>query len=71
MKGELLPLDSVFCIPFYNNNNNNNIYLTAVGLSPGGSVSPGALQTNVRIKIYRTVVLLVVLFGYETWSLSH
>jgi hypothetical protein len=25
------------CVFFINNNNNNNIYLTAIGLSPGGS----------------------------------
>jgi hypothetical protein len=30
----IIPSFSIFC---FNNNNNNNIYLTAIGLSPGGS----------------------------------
>jgi hypothetical protein len=25
---------------------------------------------NIKIKIYRTVILLVVLHGYETWSVT-
>jgi hypothetical protein len=28
------------------------------------------LSKNVKIKIYRTVILSVVLYGYETWSLT-
>jgi hypothetical protein len=28
------------------------------------------LSKNVKIKIYRTVIFSVVLFGYETWSLT-
>jgi hypothetical protein len=28
------------------------------------------LSKNVRIKIYRTIILLVVLYGCETWSLT-
>jgi hypothetical protein len=25
---------------------------------------------NVKVRIYKTIILLVVLYGYETWSLS-
>jgi hypothetical protein len=28
------------------------------------------LFTNLKIKIYRTIILPVVLYGYETWSLT-
>jgi hypothetical protein len=28
------------------------------------------LSKNVKIKIYRTIILPVVLYGYETWSLT-
>jgi hypothetical protein len=28
------------------------------------------LSKNLKIKIYRTIILLVVLYGCETWSLS-
>jgi hypothetical protein len=28
------------------------------------------LYNNLRTKIYRTIILLVVLYGYETWSLT-
>jgi len=28
------------------------------------------LSTNLKVKIYRTVILPVVLYGYETWSLT-
>jgi len=28
------------------------------------------LSKNLKIKIYRTIILLVVLYGYETWSLT-
>jgi len=27
------------------------------------------LSKNLKIKIYKTIILLVVLYGYETWSL--
>jgi hypothetical protein len=27
------------------------------------------LSKNIKIKIYKTIILLVVLYGYETWSL--
>ena len=30
----------------------------------------GVLYKNIKIKIYRTVILLVVLYGCETWSLT-
>jgi hypothetical protein len=29
------------------------------------------LFKNINIKIYKTIILPVVLYGYETWSLSH
>jgi hypothetical protein len=28
------------------------------------------LSKNIKSKIYRTIILLVVLYGYETWSLT-
>jgi hypothetical protein len=28
------------------------------------------LSKNIKIKIYRTVILPVVVYGYETWSLT-
>jgi hypothetical protein len=28
------------------------------------------LSKNLNIKIYRTIILTVVLYGYETWSLT-
>jgi len=28
------------------------------------------LSTNTKIKIYRTIILLVVLYGHEIWSLT-
>ena len=28
------------------------------------------LYKNLKIKIYRTIILPVVLYGYETWSLT-
>jgi hypothetical protein len=33
-------------------------------------LSSGLLSKNVRIKINRTVILPVILYGYETWSLT-
>jgi hypothetical protein len=33
-------------------------------------VSSSLLSKNVKIKIYRTIILLVVLFGCETYSLT-
>jgi hypothetical protein len=33
-------------------------------------MSSRVLSTNAKIKIYKTVMLLVVLYGYETWSLT-
>jgi len=33
-------------------------------------LSPSLLSKNIKIKIYRTVVLPVVLYGCETWSLA-
>ena len=34
------------------------------------SSSSSLLTKNVKIKIYRTIILPVVLYGYETWSLT-
>ena len=31
---------------------------------------PGCYPKNLKIKIYRTVILPVVLYGCETWSLT-
>jgi hypothetical protein len=28
------------------------------------------LSRNVKVKIYKTIILPVVLYGYETWSLT-
>jgi hypothetical protein len=33
-------------------------------------LSSRPLPTNVRIKIYKTIILPVVLYGCETWSLT-
>jgi hypothetical protein len=33
-------------------------------------LSSSLLSKNLRIKIYRTIILPVVLYGYETWSLK-
>jgi hypothetical protein len=33
-------------------------------------LSSGLLSKNVKIKIYRTIILPVVLYGCETWSLT-
>ena len=30
---------------------------------------PGSYTKNLKIKIYRTIILPVVLYGCETWSL--
>jgi len=32
--------------------------------------SSGLLSKNLKIKIYRTIILPVVLYGYETWSIT-
>jgi hypothetical protein len=33
-------------------------------------LSPGLLLKNVKIRIYKTIILPVVLYGCETWSLT-
>ena len=33
-------------------------------------LSSSLLSKNLRIKIYRTIILAVVLYGCETWSLT-
>jgi hypothetical protein len=33
-------------------------------------LSSSLLSKNTRIKIYRTLILPVVLYGFETWSLT-
>jgi len=33
-------------------------------------LSSRLLSKNLKIKIYRTIILLVVLYGFETWSLT-
>jgi hypothetical protein len=39
-------------------------------LSFGAKSSSRLLSKNINIKIYRTIILLVVLYGCETWSLT-
>jgi hypothetical protein len=39
-------------------------------LSVQNLLSSSFLSKNLNIKIYRTIILLVVLYGCETWSLS-
>jgi hypothetical protein len=34
-------------------------------------LSSRPLSRNVKVKIYRTIIMPVVLYGWETWSLSH
>ena len=33
-------------------------------------LSPSLLSSNLKIKIYRTIILPLVLYGCETWSLT-
>ena len=33
-------------------------------------LSSSLLSKNIKIKTYRTIILAVVLYGYETWSLT-
>ena len=33
-------------------------------------LSSSLLSKNVKIKVYRTIILPVVLYGFETWSLT-
>jgi hypothetical protein len=33
-------------------------------------LSSGLLSRNVKVKIYKTIILPVVLYGCETWSLT-
>ena len=33
-------------------------------------MSSRLLPKNLKIKIYRTIIMPVVLYGYETWSLT-
>jgi hypothetical protein len=33
-------------------------------------LSPHLLYKNVKIRIYKSIILPVVLYGYETWSLT-
>jgi hypothetical protein len=33
-------------------------------------LSSSLLSENIKIKIYRTIVLPLFLYGYETWSLT-
>jgi len=33
-------------------------------------LSSSLLSKNLKIKIYRTIILLVILYGCETWSLT-
>jgi hypothetical protein len=42
-------------------------YLLSFGAE---SLASGLLSRNLKIKIYRTIILPVVLYGCETWSLT-
>ena len=33
-------------------------------------LSSSLLSKKLKIKIYRTIILLIVLYGFETWSLT-
>jgi hypothetical protein len=33
-------------------------------------IFPSHIKKNLKIKLYKTVILLVVLYGWETWSLT-
>jgi hypothetical protein len=39
-------------------------------LSVQNLLSSGLLSKNIRIRIYKTIILPVVLYGCETWSLT-
>jgi hypothetical protein len=41
-----------------------------LSFSPKSFVIPSHIKKNLKIKIYKTVILPVVLYGYETWSLT-
>jgi hypothetical protein len=36
----------------------------------GGVLSSHLLSRNLKVKIYKTIILPVVLYGCETWSLT-
>ena len=44
--------------------------VTALYYSAQNLLSSWLLSTNLKIKIYRTIILPVVLYGCETWSLT-
>jgi hypothetical protein len=37
---------------------------------PEPSVFSSAVEKNIKIRIYETIILLVVLYGFETWFLT-
>jgi hypothetical protein len=39
-------------------------------LTSGNFLSSSSLSKNLKIKIYRTIILPVALYGFETWSLT-
>jgi hypothetical protein len=45
------------------------IYSYSLDRSATGSGTEGLLSKNINITIYRTLILPVVLYGFETWSL--
>ena len=58
-------------IPFYTLNNSflwYNNFVSCQGMQ--NLLSSSLLSKNIKIKIYRTIILLVVLYGCETWSLT-
>jgi len=39
-------------------------------LMPAGVENVGVFIENLKIKIYKNIILPVVLYGFETWSLT-
>jgi hypothetical protein len=49
---------------------NFECYIIAVYYSVQNLLSFSLLSRKLKIKIYRTIILPVVMYGYETWSLT-
>jgi hypothetical protein len=48
----------------------NSVFWDIMPCSPLKLLSSRLLSKNVKIEIYKTIILHVVLCGYETWSLT-
>jgi hypothetical protein len=53
-----------------NNKNKTNRILHIKLLSIQNLLSSRLLSKNIKIRIYKTIILSVVLYGYETWFLD-